>query len=298
MARWCWRSAAGDGLTVVDREGRQRAEIAVFLPDGRPDPGAIAAKATAPALGINRLLSGADENATEVAEALRRRGLPRRIERAVPLFDGDSHPGDEARFTAERDCILILHAVGGSMEPEAQTPPTELIAFVRRVRPPASSEPVLPPPLAEPRHEFRIPRASAIAYEVEEGEYIQVIDVEGRQCSDFLTFNARRLQRGVERGLEVTTTRTLNAQAYPGPGLYAKFFDQDMQPLVELVRDTVGRHDAFALACTAKYYEDQGYPGHPNCSDNFNAALAPYRRGRAAGLAGDQLLLQHHPRRR
>ena len=49
-----------------------------------------------------------------------------------------------------------------------------------------------------------------------------------------------------------------------------------MQPLVEVVRDTVGRHDAFGLACHARYYADQGYPGHVNCTDNFNAALAPY----------------------
>ncbi|MGH6954531.1 MAG: DUF1989 domain-containing protein, partial [Alphaproteobacteria bacterium] len=74
-----------------------------------------------------------------------------------------------------------------------------------------------------------------------------------------------------------TTTRTLMGAAYPGPGLYSRFFDQDMRPLVEVVRDTVGRHDTFALACTAKYYEDRGYPGHANCTDNFNRALAPYR---------------------
>jgi aminomethyltransferase len=49
-----------------------------------------------------------------------------------------------------------------------------------------------------------------------------------------------------------------------------------MQPLVEVVRDTVGRHDAFGLACSARYYDDQGYPGHVNCTDNFNKQLAPY----------------------
>jgi aminomethyltransferase len=42
---------------------------------------------------------------------------------------------------------------------------------------------------------------------------------------------------------------------------------------VEVVRDTVGRHDTFALACQAKYYDDLGYPGHVNCTDNFNGAL-------------------------
>jgi aminomethyltransferase len=64
--------------------------------------------------------------------------------------------------------------------------------------------------------------------------------------------------------------------AYPTPGLWGKFYDVDMEPLVEVVRDMVGRHDTFALACTAKYYEDMGYPGHINCTDNFNAQLDPY----------------------
>ena len=91
----------------------------------------------------------------------------------------------------------------------------------------------------------------------------------------FFAFNARTLQQGVERGLEVTTTRTLNGMAYPGPGLYAKFFDPDMQPLVELVRDTVRRQDTFHLACPRTFFDDMGYPGHPNCSDNFNGALEP-----------------------
>ena len=31
-----------------------------------------------------------------------------------------------------------------------------------------------------------------------------------------------------------------------------------------LIRDTVGRHDTFGLACAAKYYEDMGYFGHIN----------------------------------
>ena len=43
-----------------------------------------------------------------------------------------------------------------------------------------------------------------------------------------------------------------------------------------MVQDTVGRHDSFALACTARYYEDLGYPGHVNCTENFNRQLDPY----------------------
>ncbi len=56
-----------------------------------------------------------------------------------------------------------------------------------------------------------------------------------------------------------------------------------MDPLVEVVQDTVGRHDSFALACTAKYYEDLGYFGHINCSTNFNGQVTPYGVGERKG---------------
>ena len=134
----------------------------------------------------------------------------------------------------------------------------------------------LPEPLADPLQDIRVNRATAEAYLVRAGEYIQIIDVAGRQCTDFQCFAARKLDKGIEHPLDVTTTRTLMGQSYPRPGLFSKAFDQDMQPLVEVVRDTVGRHDAFGLACHARYYDDQGYPGHVNCTDNFNDALAPY----------------------
>ena len=55
--------------------------------------------------------------------------------------------------------------------------------------------------------------------------------------------------------------------------LFSKFFDSEHDPVIEVIRDTVGRHDTFNYACTAKYYEDMGYLGHINCSENFNNAL-------------------------
>ena len=169
---------------------------------------------------------------------------------------------------------MVLAAPGEPMAADAQNPPTDLVLLIERATILPPDETPLPEPLAAPRLDFRIDRATAQSYRVEAGEFIQVIDVAGRQCSDLLAFNQAQLDRGVERGLDPTTTRTLMAAAYPGPGLYSKFFDQDMQPLLEVVRDTVGRHDSFNLACTAKYYEDMGYPGHVNCSDNFNKVLA------------------------
>jgi aminomethyltransferase len=192
------------------------------------------------------------------------------------VFGPESPAGAEEAFLAERPALVAVTALRGEPVVEGGLPATDLLLEVLRARPRDVSEARLPDPLADPRLDFEVARASALAYEVREGEYIQVIDVRGRQCSDFLAFNAPKLQAGAERGLDATTTRSLMGSAYPQPGLYGKFYDQDQEPLVEVVQDTVGRHDTFALACTAKYYEDMGYFGHVNCSDNFNGQLLPY----------------------
>jgi aminomethyltransferase len=130
----------------------------------------------------------------------------------------------------------------------------------------------LPPPLGEVVAEYRIAPGDAVAYTVTAGQYIQIIDVEGSQCSDLLVFGGKHYSDP----LDATVTRTLTGVAVPQAGLPSKLFSQAMQPLTEVVQDTCGRHDSFLLACTARYYEDAGYPGHPSCSDNFNRVLAPY----------------------
>jgi len=128
----------------------------------------------------------------------------------------------------------------------------------------------LPEPLGDVREEFTVPRGTAKAYAVESGELIQIIDVEGQQCSDFMAMNAQALERGAERFIDSTVTRSMVRGAYPVPGLFDKFFDQDIRPLLKLKQDTVGRHDTFAYACTARGYEDRGFFGHLNCSDNIS----------------------------
>ncbi len=192
------------------------------------------------------------------------------------LFGPESLRGAEEHFDTARAAVVAVSAPAGEPVVEGGIPASDLQLEIARASPREDHEPVLPDPLAEPRMDFEVPRASARAYEVAAGEYIQVIDVKGRQCSDFLAFHAGKLQDGLERGLDSTTTRSLMGNAYPQPGLQGKFYDQDQVPLVEVVRDTVGRHDTFALACYAKYYEDMGYFGHVNCSDNFNEQLLPY----------------------
>lgn len=120
--------------------------------------------------------------------------------------------------------------------------------------------------------EYRVEAATAIAYAVQAGQYIQIIDVSGTQCSDFLAFAGDTHQEE----LDSTVTRTLLGMTMPQAGLHGMYFSQAMRPLVEVIQDTCDRHDSFLLACTNKYYEDAGYLGHPSCSENFNQVLAPY----------------------
>ena len=181
------------------------------------------------------------------------------------VLDETSVPGSAFRMVAAQDCDVFVSAPGLPMQPHEQTPPTDLRLNLRRIKK------SYPAPLAKVKAEILVRAATAESYKVEADDYIQIIDLDGQQCSDFLAFDAV----APEHELDSTTTRTLGGRIYPGPGLYAKFFDDRMLPMVEVIRDTCGRHDTFGLACFAKAYEDAGFPGHPNCSDNFNQVLTP-----------------------
>jgi glycine cleavage system T protein (aminomethyltransferase) len=279
-----------DRLTVRDPDGAQPAELAVLAPDGREDPAALDVSL--------------DAAASIPAEFLTQLGAPAEV-RCARLFGPDSPPGAQHTFRAEREAVAVIGAPAGRVI-DGGWPGSDLVVEVRRAVPRSLEDVELPAPLAEPRLDFRVDRATAQSYEVRKGEYIQVLDVQGRQCSDFLAFNSGKLQRGLERGLDATTTRTLMGNAYPMPGLHGKFYDTDMDPLVEVVRDTVGRHDTFGLACTSKYYEDAGYFGHINCTDNFNRVVDPFgipaRRGWPAlnffyntSFDADMILLADEP---
>jgi len=258
---------AGQNAVIVDLEGLQGAVL--FVAEGEFAIGDGADLAAEPAVFLPAFAAEfCDAEARATVAAACDAGFE--TARAYRVFMGDGRSGRRAIVRAHTDLRGLLLAPGHTMSPQEQAPPTMLQVIVTA----AAVEP--PPPLAPPKLDVHIPAATAAAYRVAAGDYIQILDISGKQCSDFIAFDAAALARGEEWGIDATVTRTLMGQAIPGPGLHSKYFDGRMQPLVEVVRDTVGRHDAFLLACTAKYYEDMGYPGHANCSDNFNRVITPY----------------------
>src|SRR6056297_988880 len=239
---------AGDVLEVENVEGGQPCEIVCADKRGRIDAGLIGERGQGAAHGLMALLASGDASLRSLRLGLEARGLTLSGAQAVHLFRSDSPAGTKDRFTATRDGIAIVAAPGGIMDFEAQDTATPLVVHIRRAVIKSAARFALPDPLADPVSDIRVHSATAEAYFVKAGDYIQILDVDGRQCTDFQCFAARKLDKGLDHALDVTTTRTLMGHAYPMPGLHAKYYDQDMLPLVEVIQDTCGRHDAFALA--------------------------------------------------
>ncbi|MEM7562173.1 MAG: DUF1989 domain-containing protein [Pseudomonadota bacterium] len=265
--------SAGDEFELTSPEGLQPAEISVFNQQGQGDPGLIGARGNSNHEALQNLAL----TDPRLSELLRQREIDLSSSRSTRVFSQFSPAGDSCRFTAAEPVACIVVAPGDLMQCDAQNTVTDLVMYVYRFDV-AEQEKVirLPDPLADPTQDVRIEARTARSFEVKKGDYIQIIDVEGRECSDFQCFDKAALDRGIERHLDATATRHVVGASYPAPGLYAKFYDQNFEPMVEVIQDTCGRHDSFGTACTAKYYDDMGYPGHVNCSDNFNRALNPH----------------------
>ena len=266
-----------DEIEIINNEGNQICEIAVFNKDGNSDLSLLSLKEIKDSAEIKKILSSKDETSRVAAYQLKKRNLDIKNSKSAIVFDKDAKWGEKLKFKSKDKCYSIFAAPGPAMLVHEQNPPTDLTIFIKRANIVNDKEhSIIPDPVFDPLNETNIDKQTAISFEVKEGDYIQIICPTGRQCSDFVAFDTAKLEKGVEKGLDWQTTRTFMGNTFPGPGLYSKFYDTDHEPLVEVIRDTVGRHDTFNLACTSKYYEDAGYFGHPNCSDNLTGAMQKY----------------------
>jgi aminomethyltransferase len=267
----------GDEVKLINPEGLQVAEISVFDENGKSDMQTIGANANGRAEGLKNILSEQGQSAEKLLRTLRRRSVSLDEAQSTRVFGDGSPAGDSFKFIVNEPLTCIIAAPGEAMLAHHQNTTTDIVVFIYRL-PGEKPQSIIqiPDPLSDASQDVLIKARTAYAYEVKAGEYFQILDIEGRECSDFQCFDAAALDQGLERCLDATSTRHVVGAAYPVPGLLAKFYDQDLKPLVEVIQDTCGRHDGFGTACTAKYYDDMGYPGHVNCSDNFNRALDPY----------------------
>lgn len=126
---------------------------------------------------------------------------------------------------------------------------------------------------------IRIPERSGTAFDLRAGEMLTVIDPEGEQVADLLAFNAADTDEVISSGRTLDYAEKIYLTA--GDTLYSN----RSTPLLDIVEDTVGRHDFLLTPCSADtfrhFYPDQ--PVHRGCFGNLAAALSPY------GIAADRI---------
>jgi aminomethyltransferase len=269
---------AGERVEICDIEGDQRCGVLLFdVKSKKPSNSSVLTDCQSVKVSLSDFQ---DEDFFEQLQSiLKKNQLDADNLEMVELSSVGGVAGKTALFEVKQQGIGIVLVFGSSMCVEKQNSPTDIRLMVRRNFEKTDGKEQtfpLPTPLAEPIQEIRVKNSTAESYTVKKGEYIQIIDVEGHQCSDFQCFSVSDLEKGESLGIDPTVTRSIMGSSYPAPGVHDKYYNLDSVPLVEIVRDTVWRHDTFGLACNSKYYEDVGFPGHPNCTDNFNKALGEY----------------------
>ena len=237
-----------DKIEIINDEGKQTCEIIVFNSKGKCDLSILNLKENSNAHFSKKTISQ-DE---KISKLFKRKNFDLDKAKSSIVFDKDCLMGEKITLQSKDKCTVMIAAPGEPKNVHEQNPPTDLTVFLNKSKFIETEEQyVLPEPLYDPTTEKLIKRRTAEAYEVKAGEYIQIIDPAGRQCSDFLAFDSHKLNDGIESLIDPTATRTFMGSAYPTPGLFSKFFDAEHDPVIEVIRDTVGRHDTFIYACTA-----------------------------------------------
>lgn len=116
------------------------------------------------------------------------------------------------------------------------------------------------------------------AFEVKSGQLLQILTLSGKQVADFVAFNlADRAEY-----LSTSITRAKNNSLMLQNGM--KLYSNRRNELLQLVEDTVGRHDLLFPACDPKRYsEDYKLEDHANCKTALAESLTEY------GVSFDQV---------
>jgi uncharacterized protein YcgI (DUF1989 family) len=107
------------------------------------------------------------------------------------------------------------------------------------------------------------------AWDARAGELVTVVDLEGEQTGDFVAF----VVEDPEEWLSPVHCREALRSLFVRDG--DMLVTNRRRPVLEIVRDDVGVHDATIPACDpTRYAVEFGVPGHRNCLENLWGAVA------------------------
>jgi len=118
-----------------------------------------------------------------------------------------------------------------------------------------------------------------VAFTLNKGDRLQVVDIYGEQVADFICFNV------ADRREVLSSGRTID---YADTIFLTKghlFYSNRSQVMFSMVEDTVGRHDFLLTPCSKDTFRIIYGHDHPHrgCFGNLVEALAPY------GIEPDQI---------
>lgn len=121
--------------------------------------------------------------------------------------------------------------------------------------------------------EYIIPACSGIKIDVQQGQNITVVDIEGGQVVDFFAEVTDKPNEFLSTGVTIDCNESLKLKI--GDTIYTNLYT----PMMEVLSDDVGEHDLLHPCCRPEMY-DYFYhngKGHRNCFDNINNALKEQR---------------------
>ena len=122
------------------------------------------------------------------------------------------------------------------------------------------------------RSRRRIEPQSGVAFAIERGQTLRVIDVLGEQVADLMAFATADRRECLSSGRTIDYNNTIRLTA--GHLLYSN----RSRVMFTIVTDTVGRHDFLYAPCSQEMfaitYGEVGY--HPSCFGNLAQALGAY----------------------
>lgn len=123
------------------------------------------------------------------------------------------------------------------------------------------------------RKEYLIPACSGMKIDVQQGQTITVIDIEGGQVADFFAEVIDQEAEFLSTGVTIDCNESL--KLHVGNIIYTNLY----RPMMQVLADDVGEHDLLHPCCRPEMYDFfyHNGDGHPNCLDNINRALGKRR---------------------
>ncbi len=123
------------------------------------------------------------------------------------------------------------------------------------------------------KREYIIQACSGKRIDVNQGQTITVMDVEGGQVVDFFAEAAGNADEFLSTGVTIDCNESLKLKV--GDIIYSNLY----RPMMEVLSDDVGEHDLIHPCCRPEMYDFfyHNGEGHPNCLDNINGALGEHR---------------------